>query len=333
MSQHRPISLPGRLERLAFLYYQLAQMLETGIPIMQATHRLASLSSHSRERKALSIISQQMEVGLTFSEAIDNAGPWLQQLDKAVIKAGEISGRLPDCLRLLAEYHSLQARLLRQMASSLFYPAILLCALWLLFPTHYLQQLVLAGDVVPFLVNKLKLAALAFLLLSILILAQRFGSSNPIKVLLQELGLSIPVLRQTLVANAMARLSFALHILLEAGISAPQAWRLAASTVGLQRLSCSIQKAARLMDAGVPPSEALTQTRAVPEKFLTMYATGELSGKLDDSLTHLFAFYSEEAKRLLERLATRLPLVLYIALVLVVAHQIISFWSGYAKML
>ena len=50
---------------------------------------------------------------------------WLPEFDIALIDAGERSGRLDACFRLLADYYNDRARITKQMISQLMYPAAL----------------------------------------------------------------------------------------------------------------------------------------------------------------------------------------------------------------
>src|SRR5207245_10047520 len=51
---------------------------------------------------------------------------WLPEFDIALLQAGEHSGRLDACFRLLADYYNDRARLARQVIADLAYPAFLL---------------------------------------------------------------------------------------------------------------------------------------------------------------------------------------------------------------
>ena len=47
---------------------------------------------------------------------------WLPAFDLALIGAGEQSGRLDACFRMLADYYNDRARLIKQVISQLIYP-------------------------------------------------------------------------------------------------------------------------------------------------------------------------------------------------------------------
>ena len=63
--------------------------------------------------------------------------------------------------------------------------------------------------------------------------------------------------------------------------------------------------------------------------FANYYQSGEVSGKLDESLDRLHRYYSEEGTRKLESFAEWTPRLIYGIVAGIIAYKIISFYSGY----
>src|SRR5205807_200468 len=172
-------------------------------------------------------------------------GQWLPAFDIALLQAGEQSGRLEACFRLLADYYTDRARLARQVISDLAYPAFLFHFAIFLFPfSHFF----LSGN-------------------WLLYLGQTFG-----------------VL----------------------------AWR-------------------PLVDGGQTPAEALNASAKFPELFANQYATGEISGKLDETLRRLHTYYQGEGSRKLHAVAQWTPRAVYFLVAMMIAYRIIKFWTAYFK--
>ena len=68
------------------------------------------------------------------------------------------------------------------------------------------------------------------------------------------------------------------------------------------------------------PSEAVRACRLFPETFANLYASGEISGKLDESLRHLHRLYSEEGARKLQLFAQWAPRLDLFLVVLIIAY-------------
>jgi len=66
-----------------------------------------------------------------------------------------------------------------------------------------------------------------------------------------------------------------------------------------------------------------------PETFANLYASGEVSGKLDETLRRLYAYYQEEGTLKLQAFATWTPRLIYLVIVLCIAYFIIQFYVGY----
>ena len=83
------------------------------------------------------------------------------------------------------------------------------------------------------------------------------------------------------------------------------------------------------MTAGQTPSEVMRHCRLFPEMFANFYASGEVSGKLDESLRNLNRLYTEEGSRKLHLVATWVPRLIYFMVACLVAYIVIRFWIGY----
>jgi type II secretory pathway component PulF len=62
--------------------------------------------------------------------------------------------------------------------------------------------------------------------------------------------------------------------------------------------------------------------------FANLYSTGEVSGKLDDSLRRLYSHYNEEGTRKLYAFAQWTPKLVYFAVAGIIAYKVITFYNG-----
>ena len=127
----------------------------------------------------------------------------------------------------------------------------------------------------------------------------------------------------------MARLSAALEALLNAGVLVIQAWELAARASGSPRIERAEMEARPRIVAGSTPGEVISEQSVYPELFASSYRTGEVSGRLDDTLRRMHQMYQESATRRLRALADWLPKLVFFVVLLVIAYHVISFWAGY----
>jgi type II secretory pathway component PulF len=147
--------------------------------------------------------------------------------------------------------------------------------------------------------------------------------------LIESLLRFVPVLGAGRRALALARLALALEALLNAGVNIIEAWTLAAEATASPALRRAVAAWQPAFAEGHTPAELVRASPQFPEIFGNFYASGEVSGKLDESLRRLHSYYQEEGTRKLEALAQWTPRVVYLVVALIIAIKIIQFYTGY----
>src|SRR5437588_6680319 len=125
---------PGQLARRAEFYHQIGQLTSAGLGLIRALEQLQRSPPDRSYRPPLQRLLKRLAEGYSFSEALRSMGPWLPEFDIALIQAGEQSGRLESCFRLLADYYNDRARMARQMIADLAYPLFLFHFAIFIFP-------------------------------------------------------------------------------------------------------------------------------------------------------------------------------------------------------
>jgi type II secretory pathway component PulF len=323
------IVTPGLLAQRAELYQQLSSLLSAGVSMLQALEMLRKHPPSRAFRQPLTHVQVQLGQGYSLAEALRYQKGWLPPFDLALLKAGEESGRLPECCRLLSSYYEQRARLVRQVTSTLLYPLFLAHFALLVFPLSHLTALVQTFDVLAFLGAKLLLALPVYLVAFFLILASQANRSESWRALVERLAGMIPVIGKARRQLALARLAAALEALLNAGVSIIEAWDLAGDASGSPALRHEIRRWHGPLAAGKTPAELVQASPVFPEVFANLYATAELSGQLDQTVGRLHLHYEEEGSRRLQLAAQWFPRLLYLVILLSIAYFILKFWMGY----
>ena len=128
---------------------------------------------------------------------------------------------------------------------------------------------------------------------------------------------------------AVARTATALEALISAGLNIIPAWELAATASGSPALRRAVLAWKPLLENGQTPAEILTRRRDFPELFTSLYHSGEISGKLDDSLKRLHHRFQEEGQRKLHSFAKWAGHGVHIGIMLAIGWQVISFYLDY----
>ena len=323
------ITTPGQLKNQGEFYHSLASMTAAGVTIVQAADML-SRNAPSRRLAALATqIKEGIIRGSTFTEAMRATGRRLPEFDVALIEAGEASGRLDQCFRLLASFYEERGRLASKVLSELMYPVFLFHFALLIFPTSLLADFVWKGNTTAYVTQKLAIiiptyGAILFLLWSMQSERSRIWRGNVERILDW-----IPMVRGTRRNIALARLCAALEALINAGVLIVEAWDLAGRASGSFRIQRAVEESKPRLQQGETPSEAISRQPVYPELFVSSYKTGEISGQLDEALRRLYRHYLEAATAGLHRLAEWLPKLIYMGVLIAIGYQIVSFWSGY----
>jgi type II secretory pathway component PulF len=324
------IITPGQLAKRAEFYHQLGQLHSAGLGVVQALEQIGRNPPSAGYRAAIARTTEHIGCGGSFAEALQQSAGWLPDFDLALLHAGEQSGRLDQCFRQLAEYYQHRAKLARQMISQLMYPVGIVHFAVFIFQVvlPFAQSQFNASLALLFLRALLFLAPL-YLAVAALVFAMQSKHGAAWRAGVEKVLHCVPMLGSARRQLALARLAAALEALNAAGVNIIQAWGIAATASSSPALQRVVVAWPPQFAMGRTPSELVRTSGVFPDMFSNLYTTGEVSGKLDESLKNLRQYYQEEGTRRLESFAELTPRVIYLVVALVIGYQIIRFYTGY----
>lgn len=329
------IFTPGQLNRRAELYHQLSSMITAGVPLMQALEMAGKNASLRSSGKYISALLEHLRNGKTFSEAMLEVQGFLPDFDTALLSAGEHSGRLDFSFKRLGEYYAMRAQILRETISSLTIAALNLHVFLFIFPLGLLIKFVIGvlnddfRPLIPFIVEKSILYGVIWGLIIFLIFACQGKRGMRWRSRLEYINQCIPLLRTALKYLVLYRFTTALDALVNAGITMLRGLPMAAAASGSPHLTRKIGEWPRELESGTTPSELIRGQSYFPEMFVNLYQTGEISGRLDDSLVRLQTYYHEEGFRLLRLFMRIVSRTIYFLIALLIAYSVVGFYIGY----
>ncbi len=328
------IVTPGQFTQRAEFYHQLAQLTAAGLGVVRALEQLKRNPPARSFREPIQRLLDQIAQGRTFTESLQHAHGWLPAFDIALIEAGERSGRLDACFRLLADYYNDRARIAKQVVSQLAYPVGLIhfAAFIFLIVLPFAGSQFSASLFLLFAKTALILSPL-YLVTFFLIYATQSKHGEGWRAWIEALLHPVPILGTARRYLALSRLAAALEALISAGVNIIDAWDLAATASGSPALRRAVAAWKPQVIAGKTPADVVNNSSKFPEMFANLYATGEISGQLDDSLKRLHKYYNEEGTRKLHAFAQWTPRLVYLIVLLVIAYKIIQFYMGYFNQL
>jgi type II secretory pathway component PulF len=329
------IVTPAQLSRRAQLYHQLGSTIGAGVPLLKALEMASRHPEVRGSRKTVDQLIQSIQSGLTFTESMSRAQGWMPEFDVALLSVGEQTGRLDQSFRLLSTYYASRAQIIRDTISGLVTTIATLHVFLLVFPLRYLIALVQGifdnnyALCVPFLVQKAAVFGGLYLVVFFLIFACQGQRGEGWRALVETMLSFVPVLRKARRYLALSRLAASLEASISSGVSVVTAWELASAAGGSSRLQGIIESWKPYIKNGSTPGELINENSYFPEMFANFYLTGEQSGRLDDSLARLQAYYQDEGFRKLRLFTQLMNGSIYGLVVLLVAYNVIQFYMGY----
>lgn len=317
---------PGQFTQRAEFYHQLGQLTGAGLGVVRALEQLHRHPPSRNYRQPIKRLLDELAGGYTFTEACIRLGQWLPAFDIALLHAGEHSGRLEACFRLLGDYYQDRARLARQMIADLAYPAGLFHMAVFIFP---FADFFRTGNWLLYLAQTFGVLVPVYAVVALMIYAGQSRHGEKWRSWVEGLLGPVPVLGTARHYLALSRLAAALEALINAGVSIIEAWELAATASGSPALRRTVLAWRPRVNSGETPAEAVRASHRFPELFASQYTTGEVSGKLDETLRRLHGYYQEEGTRKLHAVAQWTPRVVYLLITLMIGWQVIRFWTSY----
>jgi type II secretory pathway component PulF len=329
------MTTPGQLKRRAQLYEQLAATIAAGLPLMQALEMASRNRALSGSRATIMALIGHLKDGLTFADSMAKIAGWIPEFDRALLSAGEQSGRLDDAFRQLARNYAARARIIRDTLKKLIVTMVTLHVFLIVFPLGLLIAFawgIMDGNYercIPFIIQKFVAFGFMYGAAFFVIYACQGNRSEFWRATMERMFIWVPLLRPAMINLAVARLTAALEALLNAGVPVIRSWELAAAASGSPRLKRDILAWTPHLERGVTPAEMISQINYLPEMFTHQYLAAETSGKHDETLQRLQIYFEEEGFNSLEMFAKVLNGIVYGTVVAIVVYNVISFWVHY----
>jgi type II secretory pathway component PulF len=310
----------------ARLYHELGQLVRSGTPLRRA---IETLLPHTRgtSRTALAGVKAALEHGDTVAEALTAGAPFIAPLEAGMFAASDRAGRLESGLAHASEYYAALAEARSRMWSRSAYP---LFVLHIGFIALSLPAIFAPGGGIDAFLKSLGIAVGA-LWITILVagaILRALLSAARTSTTLDRLLRSIPLLGKVRRAFALSRFCAAYNLQLDAGVNVLASLDIAGRASGSAIIRSASTEALPSVRAGGKAGAALIATGAFPEPFASAFTVGEETGGLDQELRRLSDEYRSAALRGLETLADWAPRIVYLAILIYLACQIIGVFQG-----
>ncbi|MGR5240844.1 type II secretion system F family protein [Photobacterium damselae] len=314
---------------------QLATMIESGVPIVQALKLMASSHHKAEVRAVLTQVNTQVEAGASLSKALKSSSPLFDNFYCDLVATGEETGYLGQVFVRLATYREKSEAIRKKVIKAMIYPsmvmltAISVTILMLVFVIPqfaaifgsfgaelpwFTRQVLKASD---FLINYGGYLAVG-LLLALVLYRYSYKRSYSFRLRMARLSLRLPIIGNVVLKATIARFARTLATTFSAGIPLLTGLQSAGKTAGNLHIEEAIMEAHTSAAAGMPLYLSLRQCNVFPELMLQMTMIGEESGSLDDMLNKMASLYENDVDNIVDNLGQILePLIIIVLGVLI----------------
>ncbi|MCR9388285.1 type II secretion system F family protein [Vibrio metoecus] len=328
---------------ITILTRQLATMLTTGVPIVQALKLVGDNHRKAEMKSILAQITKGVEAGTPLSKAMRTASAHFDTLYVDLVETGEMSGNLPEVFERLATYREKSEQLRAKVIKALIYPSMVVLValgvsylmLTMVIPEFESMFKGFGAELPWFTQQVLKLShwVQAYSLWVLIVLgAALFGlktlrkNSLQIRLKTSRLGLKFPIIGNVLAKASIAKFSRTLATSFAAGIPILASLKTTAKTSGNVHFETAINEVHRDTAAGMPMYIAMRNTEAFPEMVLQMVMIGEESGQLDDMLNKVATIYEFEVDNTVDNLGKILEPLIIVFLGIVVGGLVVAMY-------
>jgi type II secretory pathway component PulF len=330
----------SKLEKVAFMMRQLALLVQTGTPVVEALASLEKQAPQGEWREVLKQLRAKVEEGKSLAEAMGNRPDYFDAVCRSLVAAGESGGQLHEMCDRLSKLVRQQVRIRKTVGHALIYPSLLMCVA--LGVTITMITFVLPRFEALFETLGSDLPAMTAVLMDVSrfvrgqwyfvvggVLAAFFGGFGYLRTAhgqrtLDVLALRLPKLGHFTRAYATARITRVLGTLLDGKVPLLEALALSRHVVRNSLYVALLARAEETVIRGEPLSAALDDPAMLPQSVIEAVRSGEKTGNLAPVLTSVAEFMDEDTEQTIKTVTGLLEPLILLFLGLVVGAMAIS---------
>jgi len=320
---------------------QLSIMFRSKIPLVESLKTLSVQTSNAELKEKILEISEEVEAGTSFSNALARFPEIFSTFFIAMIKAGEVSGKLSETLDYLAGHLEREYYLNSKIKGAMIYPALILLVVFVVllimnyFVIPQMAGILTSGEGELPAVTKAVIQGSAFMrkwgwvpiliLVFLAFLSVRYYLSEKGRKFFDKYFLKIPLIGPFIKLSCLTRFAENLSTLIVGGLPISQALEVVANIVDNNSYKEVILKTKSRVGAGESISSVLIQSPELFEPiFIQMVLVGEKTGTLERTLMDLVAFYQREIDNSINNIISILEPALIVFLGVVVGGLILA---------
>lgn len=290
---------------------ELLALLKAGIPLLQSLELLVGHGKDPQLRNALERVVVLVREGLSYSEALEQAGGF-PPVYRANVVAGERSGTLPEVLARWLAFQKFAQASRRRIVEALVYPAFLVVVLFLALGVLFnvvlprfaeiyqgMEEMPEATRILLNFGTFMRSTAWiqAILLAALVLLGRWMLATEAGRRIYERILLSIPKFGTLYRMYHSSVFSRTMSILLAGGLPVLQALEVIQRTSSSERMKLKLVAVTEQVRAGSSLNLALEQAKMLDPLAVEMVRVGEQSSALPEMLSHVADFFDQEVEK------------------------------------
>lgn len=320
---------------IAFFTRQLATMIKSGVPLVQAFEIVADGLDHIAFKELVLTIRNDIAGGDSFAGAIRKHPLYFDDLYCSLIASGEDSGSLETMLDRVATYKEKTEALKSKLTKAMKYPiavvtvAVIVTGILLVKVVPQFQEIFTSfGAQLPaftlFVIGLSEIVQAYWFIVLAVIFALVAGFNRLMKTSesfrhnFERLTLKLPVAGEIIKQSALARYARTLSTTFAAGVPLISALESVADATGNIVYKEAVLKVRDDVSTGQQLQFSMRATGVFPAMAVQMVAIGEEAGSLDEMLDKVATYYEDEVDTQVDSLTSLMePIIMSVLGVLV----------------
>jgi type II secretory pathway component PulF len=338
-----------KLQELATFTQQMANLLQSGMPLTVALNSMTHLESKGIPAEVTRGLKQEVSEGKGLSEAMAKQPHIFSDLYVNMVRAGESSGSLVEVLRRMATHFQQFAEVQAKLTSALIYPALVICmgiglvAFFMFVMMPQFTTIFTGFNIELPLPTRMLIWASAFLirfwwLLGLVIIVLvifffRFKASEAGGRSLDEWRMKAPMLGKIVRLNLFGQFARTLGTLLQNGVPVLTALKITEQVLPNRLIKEAVAKTREAVTDGKTLAQPLAQSKIFPQLMVDLVRIGEETGDVPGALNNLADTYEGELQIGLRLMTQLIEPVLIVVMGAVVGFLLLSIFLPLFKLI
>lgn len=328
---------------------QLATMMKSGVPLLQAFDIVGKGHSNPAVAKLLGDIKADVETGSSLSQAFRKYPLYFDNLFCNLVGAGEAAGILDSLLDRLATYKEKILAIKGKIKSALFYPIAIIVVAFVITAIIMIFVIPAFKELFSNFGADLPAPTLVIMAISDFFVSYWwaiFGSiggglwfffytwkrSEKMQATMDRLFLKMPIFGEIIRKATIARFSRTLATMFAAGVPLVEALDSVAGASGNKVYYDATKQVQGEISTGTSLTVAMQNTEVFPNMVLQMVAIGEESGALDSMLSKVADFYEGEVDDAVEAMSSLMEPIIMVVLGTLIGGMVVAMYLPIFKM-